>query len=118
VDLLGQILEGIWRGFWGLVAMLEPIFQTLVEAVFKTEIPPGGARGFTVFFLIMLGAWGVSKFFFGITKSASNQPQKVTHSTDKTPAQVVQEDRGKHLKAIMVFAFVVAILYFVGNAMY
>jgi hypothetical protein len=117
VQLLGQILEGLWKGFWGVVAALEPIVQAVAESVFDTQIAPGGASAFTAFVLFVIGAWAISRFFFSATKSASNQRQKVFHPTDKTPAQVVQEDRAKTLKAIMGFAFVMAVLYFVGMSM-
>ena len=117
MELLQQILEGIWKGLWLIVEALEPVFRALAEAIFNTDIPPGGATSFTIMFLLLVAAWFISKFFFGVTKSAANQPMTVTHTTAKTPAQVVREDRVSHFKAIMGMVIILGILYLVGSSM-
>jgi hypothetical protein len=115
MELLQQILEGLWAGFWALVDFLEPIIASLVEMMFDVEIPPGGARGFTVVLLVLVGAWAISIALSNVTKSPAIAPMTVTHHTTKTPAQVVLEDLGAKLRAVLIIGVVVVVLYYVGT---
>lgn len=111
MEQIRRIAQMLWEVFLALVELFEPIFRALFEALFNVDIPAGGARPFTVIFLLLFGFWAVSKAYFAVTKSTANQPMKITLTTDKTPAQVVREDREKHLGAWLIILIVLAAIF-------
>ena len=115
MELLQQIIEGLVSGFQFLVDVLSPMVAAMASAIFDVEITPASARGFTIALLLLFCAWGISKTFYGVTKSSANQPMTVVHHTTKTPAQVVSEDRRSTFKTLLIAGTVLAIVYFFGT---
>ena len=117
MELLQQIMEGLWAGFQALVNALAPLVAAIASAIFGVQVSSADARGFTVVLLVMIFAWAISKAFFGVANSPSIQPQKITFTTDKTPAQIVLGEWAKRFRSLLIFGIVMLILYFVGTAM-
>lgn len=115
MEQIRRIVEVLWELFFALVDLFEPLLRAIFERVLDTEIPEGGARPLTTGLFLLLVVWGVSKAFLSVTKSTANQPMKITLSTDKTPAQVVREDREKRFKALFLILVVMAIVYLLGR---
>jgi len=116
MERLRQFIDGLVAGFVLLVDALSPMVAALASGIFDVEITAAAARGFTTALLLLICAWGISKAYYGVTKSPANQPMKVEHFTSKTPAQVVSEDRWGKFKALVAVGAVLVIVYFFGTA--
>lgn len=111
MDFIRAVVEAVWNGFWSLVDLLEPLIGSILGRLLDVDVAPGGATTLTAALVLLIFFFWLSKFFFSMNKSAANGPMKITLTTDKSPAQVVAEDREKHLKAILAMGGVVAIIY-------
>lgn len=115
MDTIRAIVEALWNGFWSLVQLLEPFVGSILGRLLDVDVAPGGATTLTAAFLLVGSAFLISKLFFNLNKSAANGPMKIVLTTDKSPAQVVAEDREKHLKALLGAGAIVAIAYLLAR---
>ncbi len=111
MDFGRAVVEALWNGFWSLVELIEPLIGGILGRLLDVDVAPGGATTLTAVLLLLILSFWLSKVFFTMNKSAANGPMKITLTTDKSPAQVVAEDREKHLKAILAMGSVVTIIY-------
>ena len=105
-----------WRVFGSWLTLCPHALPRLASGIFDVEITADAARGFTTALLLLICAWGISKAYYGVTKSPANQPMTVVHLTSKTPAQVVSEDRWGKFKTLVAIGAVLVIVYFFGTA--
>lgn len=115
MDIIRAIMEALWNGFWSLVELFEPLIGSVFGRLLDVDVAPGGATTVTAALLLLILSFWLSKVYFSVTKSAAKGPMKITLTTDKSPAQVVAEDREKHLKAILAAGVVVVIIYLMAR---
>jgi len=115
MEQIRRVLEVLWELFFALVELLEPGVRAILQQLLDAEIPEGGARPLTTVTLLVVAVWLVNKAFLGLTKSTANQPMKVTHVTEKTPAQVIWEDREKRVKTLFFILVFIGVVYLLSR---
>ncbi len=115
-QILGVLFESLKEVYSIFFDGMAWLLAGLFGSIFDTEIEPEAARPAAILVVFLLTLYLLRKFLFVMLGSEASKPMKVTHTTDKTPAQVVSEDLQKKLMALLAFGGVCFALYVFGTA--